>query len=192
MHLIVGLGNPGLKYARTRHNFGFQVVNAYAAARSLSYRAGKGSYLYSKVDNDLLLVKPTTYMNNSGMAVSEVLSYFKESPGNLLLVYDDIDLPLGTIRYRETGSSGGHRGVESVITQLGTADFHRLRLGIASDENMKPSEKYVLKTFNSKDEELVLEVIHNSLESLDYYLGHSIKETMNKFNKNISKTGEIN
>ena len=181
MLLIVGLGNPGNKYADTKHNFGFWVVDCFAENKSLQFKAGKGEYLFCKTNN-FMIMKPTTYMNNSGIAVKEACRYFNIEPKDILLVYDEIDLPLGTIRYRSEGGSGGHKGVESVLYHLADDSFKRLRLGIATDENMRPAEHYVLKPISKKHREQVEEVVISSAESIDYYLSHSLDETMNKFN----------
>ncbi|MBC8214437.1 MAG: aminoacyl-tRNA hydrolase [Candidatus Marinimicrobia bacterium] len=182
MNLIVGLGNPGKKYAETKHNFGFWIVDYFAEKSDLQFKAGKGDYLFCKT-NELMLMKPTTYMNNSGIAVKEACKYFDIEPKDILLVYDEIDLPVGTIRFRSDGGSGGHKGVESVIYQLEDDKFSRLRLGIATDENMRPAEHYVLKPFSKNHKEQAEEVIKTSADSIEYYLSHTIDETMNKFNQ---------
>ncbi len=192
MQLIVGLGNPGRKYAKTKHNFGFWVVNAFAEQRTQTFRAGRGSFLYSKSPDETILMLPTTYMNNSGLAVSQACHYFDVTAEDLLLVYDDIDLPLGTIRFRDHGSSGGHKGVESVMAHLNSPDFHRLRLGIETDAVMRPAEKYVLKPFGKKYLPTVQEVIDRAAEAVSYYLDHTITETMNNYNQNINQQGESN
>ncbi len=181
MVLVVGLGNPGTKYTNTKHNFGFWVLNKFAEKSSLKFKAGKGDYLYAK-DGDLILAKPTTYMNNSGVAVGEICRYFNLSPENVIVVYDDIDLPLGTIRLRPSGGTGGHRGIESMIYHLKSEDFNRLRLGIATDEHMRPSEKYVLKPFSEKYSDSVEIAINNACDALSHFIQHGIVDTMNKFN----------
>ena len=184
MHILVGLGNPGRKYSDTKHNFGFWVVNQFTERRSLTFQAGRGDYLVAKKEA-LVCIKPTTFMNNSGLALLDVKQFFKVKPEKILVVYDDIDLPLGTIRFRENGGSGGHKGLESIIYQLQSENFHRMRLGIATNENMRPSEKFVLTPFKSDNENLKNEVIERACEGVNYYLSQNIKETMNKFNKKI-------
>jgi PTH1 family peptidyl-tRNA hydrolase len=129
-----------------------------------------------------MLLKPTTYMNSSGLAVSEACRYFNIPPEQILLVYDDIDLPLGKLRFRSAGGTGGHRGVESVIYHLQTDNFARLRLGIATEEPMRPAETYVLQPFPKGTEEQVTAVINTAVEGLDYFLTHGITATMNQYN----------
>ena len=147
MKVIVGLGNPGVKYLKTKHNFGFWIIDSFLKNRSLKLKPGKGDYHYEKTDN-YYLVKPMSYMNNSGIALAQFISYFKISLDKILIVYDDIDLPLGLIKYKKKGGSGGHRGIESIIYHLNDDNFHRLRIGIATNEIMRPSEKYVLSPFH--------------------------------------------
>ena len=181
MTLVVGLGNPGTGYTNTKHNFGFWVIDQFVQNRSLKYKSGKGDYLYTKSEN-LILAKPTTYMNNSGIAVDEICRYFDVSPKEVIVVYDDIDLPLGKIRLRPTGGTGGHKGVESIIYHLKSEDYNRLRLGIATDEQMRPAEKYVLKPFSKKYNEEIKIVINHACDVLDFLLDNDIVEAMNKFN----------
>ena len=147
MKVIVGLGNPGKKYLKTKHNFGFWIIDSFLKNCSLKLKPGKGDYHYEKTDN-YYLVKPMSYMNNSGTALAQFISYFKIGLDKILIVYDDIDLPLGLIKYKKKGGSGGHRGIESIIYHLKDDNFHRLRIGIATNEIMRPSEKYVLSPFH--------------------------------------------
>ena len=183
MPLLVGLGNPGRRYAGTRHNFGFWVIDELARRFETPFVPGRGDYLVArKGGEDVILIKPTASMNRSGLPVREALSFFKASPSEMLVMYDDIDLPLGTIRFRPSGSAGGHRGIESVIYQLGTQQFGRLRLGIATNAPMRPSEKYVLGPFRKEDKALVNEVLKMGVDGLQYYLKHGIEPTMTRFN----------
>ena len=182
----MGLGNPGRKYSDTKHNFGFWVVDRFIEKRSLTFQAGKGDYVIAKRGN-IICIKPTTFMNNSGVALLDIKKFFKVEPENFLVVYDDIDLPLGTIRFRKEGGSGGHKGLESIIYQLQSENFNRIRLGIATNENMRPSEKFVLSPFQKDDEELKKEVVERACKGVNYYLSHDIEETMNKFNERIGK-----
>ena len=136
MQIIVGLGNPGSEYIHTRHNIGFDIVDAVAAHSNIEFDAGRGEFAvaYGKIQGiDFALVKPLTYMNNSGIAVREVLDAFAVSSENLLVVVDDFQIPLGTLRLRRRGSSGGHNGLYSIIYHLQSENFPRLRFGIASD-----------------------------------------------------------
>ena len=186
MTVLVGLGNPGRNYSDTKHNFGFWVLDKFAEKRSLKFQAGKGDYLLVK-SNDIALVKPTTYMNNSGMAVADYCRYFQNTAEELLVVYDDIDLPLGTLRFKPNGGSGGHKGLESIIYQLESEDFNRLRVGISTENEMGPSERYVLSPFPKDWKEKINKIIEKACDGIDYFLTHDIKETMNQFNKKINK-----
>lgn len=183
MTILVGLGNPGRKYLDTKHNFGFWVLDHFTKKRSLTFQAGKGDYLLAKKEK-LICIKPTTYMNSSGTALLDVKQFFKVEPENFLIVYDDIDLSLGTIRFRNSGGTGGHKGIESIIYHLQSENFDRLRIGIATDEDMRPSERFVLSPFTKRDEEIKNEMVETACNGINYYLSHDMKETMNKFNKN--------
>ena len=188
MTVLVGLGNPGRNYSDTKHNFGFWVLDKFAEKRSLKFQAGKGDYLLVK-SNDIALVKPTTYMNNSGMAVADYCRYFQNTPEELLVVYDDIDLPLGTLRFKPNGGSGGHKGMESIIYQLESEDLKRLRIGISAENEMGASERYVLSPFPKDRKEKINEMIEKACDGIDYFLTHDMKETMNKFNENTNVKG---
>ena len=188
MTVLVGLGNPGRNYSDTKHNFGFWILDKFAEKRSLKFQAGKGDYLLVK-SNDIALVKPTTYMNNSGIAVADYCRYFQNTPEELLVVYDDIDLPLGTLRFKPNGGSGGHKGLESIIYQLESEDFNRLRIGISAENEMGPSERYVLSPFPKDWKEKINEMIEKACDGIDYFLTHDMKETMNKFNENTNIKG---
>ena len=188
MTVLVGLGNPGRNYSDTKHNFGFWVLDKLAEKRSLKFQAGKGDYLLVK-SNDIALVKPTTYMNNSGMAVADYCRYFQNTAEELLVVYDDIDLPLGTLRFKPNGGSGGHKGMESIIYQLESEDLNRLRIGISAENEMGPSERYVLSPFPKDWKEKINEMIEKACDGIDYFLTHDMKETMNKFNENTNVKG---
>lgn len=178
--LVVGLGNPGLKYRLTKHNFGFWVLDKLVDKSSLKWQSGYGDYLYAK-QKDLIFAKPTTFMNNSGLAVKSLCKHYNQK--EVIIIYDDIDLPLGTIRFKSNGSSGGHRGIESIIYQLKTDKFDRLKLGIALDGyNMRPSEQFVLKPFPKQYHQDIESVIAESVEAIEYYLNNGIVETMNQFN----------
>ena len=188
MNILVGLGNPGRKYADTKHNFGFWVLNRFAEKRSLTFQAGKGDYLLAK-KGDIICIKPTSFMNNSGIPVLEVKQFFKAEQGQFLVMYDDIDLPLGTIRFRDGGSTGGHKGIESIIYQTRSEKFNRLRIGVATEDEMRPAERFVLSPFKEGQKKIVNEMIEKACEGIEYYLSHDIKETMNQFNEKTTKKG---
>ena len=120
--ILVGLGNPGDKYSRTKHNFGYRVIDSIIKKSSLKLKAGKGDYLYAQ-HGESFLVKPTSYMNSSGGAVNQILNYYKASVEDLVIIYDDIDLPLGTIRFKDKGGAAGHKGIENIIYQVGLKLF---------------------------------------------------------------------
>ena len=183
MKLIVGLGNPGNNYSLTKHNFGFWIIDKLVEQRSLKYKAGKGDYIFAH-DNHYMFVKPTTFVNNSGVALKQILKYYDNiNVNNIMIIYDDIDIKLGNIRFKPSGADGGHNGIKSIIYQLGTDTFDRLKIGIATDIIMRPSEHYVLKPFPLKFKKLVDEVTDNAVNGINYYLQHEINETMNKYNK---------
>ena len=188
MNILVGLGNPGRKYLNTKHNFGFWVLDYFTKIKSLVFQAGKGDYLLAK-KGGLVCIKPTTFMNNSGVSLLDVKQFFKVEPEQFLVVYDDIDLPLGTIRFRDGGGTGGHKGIESIIYQTQNEKFNRLRIGIATDDDMRPAERYVLSPFRDEQKESVNEMIEKACEGIEYYLSHDIKETMNQFNEKTKKKG---
>jgi len=181
----VGLGNPGPRYSGTRHNLGYRVVEALARQlkaespfqlrHSLCAAAGSG-------EKRLLLAQPLTYMNLSGRAAAELLRRYGLEPGQVVLVYDDLDLPPGRIRLRRGGSSAGHRGVQSVIEALGSADFLRLRLGIG-----KPSEgdaaTYVLEVPPPPEQELLDRAVERAVEALAFLVEAGPEEAMNRFNR---------
>ena len=180
--ILIGLGNPGTKYSSTKHNFGYWVIDSIINKSSLKLKAGKGDYLYAK-DGESLLVKPTSYMNNSGVVIKQIINYYKASIEDLIIIYDDIDLPLGTIRFKDKGGPAGHRGIENIIYQLRSDSFFRLRLGIAVDGlRMRPSENYVLSPFPKGCKEDIDLVINKSIDGLEYLLDNGITKTMNKFN----------
>ena len=181
MNLIVGLGNPGDNYRLTKHNFGFWIVDELVEQRSLKYKLGKGDYVFA-LDNDCMFLKPTSFMNNSGVAIKQALDYYKNID-KIIVIYDDIDIFLGQIRFRPNGSDGGHNGLKSIIYHLQTDVFDRLKIGIATNDNMRPSEKYVLRPFSKQYIDLVSEVIDYASDGINYYLKNNITSTMNNYNK---------
>jgi PTH1 family peptidyl-tRNA hydrolase len=183
MQLIVGLGNAAPEYNSTRHNFGFRAVDALVLSRNMSYQPGKGDYLIAIHEADhFAVVKSVGFMNESGWAVFDAMDFVKAEAKDILVVYDDIDLPLGALRFRPSGGAGGHKGMESIIATLGSEDFHRLRLGIATDAPMKPSERYVLDPFREQDLPLVAETVTTAVKGLEIYMERNIDVAMAKFN----------
>ncbi len=191
MRLIVGLGNADAEYNDTRHNFGFRVVDALALSRNMTFQPGKGDYVIAIHEADrFAIVKSTGFMNESGWSVYDARDFVKADLKNLMIVYDDIDLDLGTLRFRPAGGSGGHKGMESIISTLESEDFPRLRLGIASDAPMKPSEKYVLEKFREQDQPIVNEVVFRAIDGLEKYLESNINIAMAKFNSGQASSAE--
>jgi len=170
--LIVGLGNPGTKYKKTRHNIGFRILDKFQNENNFS------NFEFSKKFNSLisdgiikkktiLLTKPETFMNNSGISVKKLINFYKIKSSNVIVVHDDIDLIFGTIRISERRGSAGHKGVESIIKELGTKDFTRIRIGIRDKKlKNKNTEKYVLEKFTEQEEQDLEKIIKQSLESL--------------------------
>lgn len=182
MVLIAGLGNPGVKYAATRHNFGFWVLDDLAADLNMQFRPGKGDYLFAGREAGPVLVKPTAHMNASGLPLKEALSFFELTTGDALVVLDEIDLPLGTMRFRPAGGSGGHKGLESILYHLGTEQVPRLRLGIATDAPLRPSEDYVLQPFRPEDGPQVQAMRTRVVEALKYFLADGMEPAMTHYN----------
>ena len=185
MNILVGLGNPGRKYSDTKHNFGFWVIDRFTDKQSLTFKAGNGDYLLAK-KGELVCIKPTSFMNNSGVAVADYCRYFQNSVDDLLVIYDEIDLPLGVLRFRPDGGAGGHRGVESIIYQMASEDFCRLKMGICVGDVVEPAEQYVLSPFHKNHKKMIQEMIERACDGIEYYLSHSIHETMNEFNYNTN------
>lgn len=191
--LIVGLGNPEPKYDRTRHNIGFAAVDALAnywqvslsANRKFQGEFGEGRGLKT---NKICLLKPSTYMNNSGRSIRAVLDWYKLPPQSVLIVYDDLDLPLGRLRLRLSGSAGGHNGMKSAIAHIGTQDFPRLRLGIGRpknaevDSNEKKTIGYVLGKFSPEETELMDRVLKLAVEAIELSLRQGVEKSMSLYN----------
>lgn len=183
MKLIVGLGNPGKKYEHTRHNMGFDTIDLFSelAKIDIDKEAFKGLVGRGKVfDEDIYLLKPQTYMNLSGESVREIVSYFKIPTQDIIVVYDDLDLEPGKIRLRLSGSSGGHKGIQNIIENLGTEEIKRIRIGIG-----KPTFDtidYVLGKPLKEERPLIDDAINNAVEALKEILKYSFDSAMNKFN----------
>ena len=183
MIAFVGLGNPGDNYANTKHNSGFWVVDELARRQKLSFKPGKGDYVFAQHQRqEALLIKPTTGMNRSGIAVKDAANRWGLFPADIHVVVDDVDLPLGSVRIRPKGGDGCHRGVENIIYHLQSDQFPRIRLGIGTDENMRPAEKFVLKPFRTDDEPEAEIMVKRATDALENLLIRGINHTMNHFN----------
>ncbi|MCD6290911.1 MAG: aminoacyl-tRNA hydrolase [Anaerolineae bacterium] len=183
--MIVGLGNPGARYAHNRHNVGFQCIDMLAEQHGLRFdrQRDKALLALGHIDSHrVILVKPITFMNDSGVAVAAIARFYKIAPENLLVVYDDLDLPVGRIRLRPQGSSGGHRGVQSIIDRLGTQSFPRLRVGIGRPPGRMDPIDYVLQDFSPEQEEIMTQVRDRAVQAIECWLRQGIEEAMNAFN----------
>jgi len=193
MKLIVGLGNPGFLYARNRHNVGFMCVSHLARTQGIRYdkkqghaRTGIGNIAGSRV----VLARPQTYMNASGESVSALLRNLNIAPSDLTVIHDDLDLPTGKIRLRLGGSSGGHKGIDSIIARIGTRDFYRIRVGIGRpdiDEGTPAVKEeavvaYVLTDFSSEEKKIIDEVMPQVSEAIVCLLAEGLTAAMNKYN----------
>lgn len=195
--LIVGLGNPGDKYRGTRHNIGFEVVDRLAQTwqiplteeRKFQGRYGAGRARGGKI----ALLQPLTYMNRSGQAVRVVMDWFKLMPQSVLVVYDDMDLPVGRLRLRLAGSAGGHNGMKSIISHLGTQDFPRLRLGIGSRADEAPKDaviSHVLGRFSAAERQAMDAVVATAMDAIDLSLQQGVEKAMSLYNsREIAASG---
>ena len=192
MKLIIGLGNPGRGYAHNRHNIGFMCLGDFARKQGIRFdrKRGKARTGIGEVAGEgVILAKPQTFMNLSGESVSRLVSGFDIALDDLLVVHDDLDLSLGKIRLRRGGSSGGHKGVDSIISSLGSQDFPRLRVGIgrpASSENHSENGEgiisYVLSDFTPVEKQIVAQVIPRVSEAMLYLLTEGLSAAMNRYN----------
>lgn len=185
--IVVGLGNPGTEYEGTRHNIGFEVVDELTRRFRVPMRAGRGEYLIAThqfTGKTLILAKPLTYMNNSGTAVADLLERFRALPQELIVVADDVALPLGAIRVRAKGSDGGHNGLWSIIYQLNSDEFARIRCGVRQ-EAMPSKDRmadFVLSPFGPRETTTVREMIGRAADAVLEFAVNGIHRTMNRFN----------
>lgn len=185
MHLIAGLGNPGERYRQTRHNAGFMLADRLARRWGAAFQESplRAHLARTRVGHDeVLLVKPQTYMNLSGEALAPLMEGMKIEPRRLLVVYDDIDLPLGRIRLRRSGSSGGQKGMRSIVQALGTREVPRLRIGILRGERPEDVPEYVLSNFTEKETEALQEVLERAEEACQEWICGGIERAMSLYN----------
>jgi PTH1 family peptidyl-tRNA hydrolase len=183
--LLVGLGNPGREYRGTRHNIGFMLVDRLAARLGVSFTRLESRALVTKGEYQgrrLILAKPQTYMNLSGQAVGSLLRFYQVPLARLLVAYDEVDLPLGTLRLRPSGSSAGHKGIQSIIDRLGSRDFPRLRLGVDRPPGRKSAAVYVTRNFSPAQAELLPEVLDRAVEAVLIFVTDGIAAAMNQYN----------
>jgi PTH1 family peptidyl-tRNA hydrolase len=201
MKLIVGLGNPGLKHEKTRHNLGFMIVNAFlkdfsSSAQSLWREEKKFKSELAEINwqpkkglaQKVILVKPLTYMNASGLTVSSIAKFYKIDPEDIWIIHDEVDLPLGGMKIRFGGASAGHKGVESIIKNLGTDKFWRFRIGIGAQrgkiqtKKVKAIDNYVLGEFSESERGKAREIIKKGMKAIEDALEKGLEKAMNRFN----------
>ncbi len=191
--LIAGLGNPGSDYRHNRHNVGFMVVDGLASAlgapiQRVEMRAlvGKGLLDGSRV----ILAKPQTYMNKSGQSVAPLARFYKVPLEHILVIHDDLDLPFGSLRLRPLGGTGGQKGMESIVSQLGTREFPRMRVGIGRPPGRMDPADYVLHNFNPDEQEMLPELLERAVEAVRSFILEGIEMAMNRFNGSLIEEDE--
>ncbi len=185
MYIIVGLGNPGDKYAKTRHNVGFNVIDILAKEYSIDVSKIKHKALVGEGrigTEKIILVKPVTYMNLSGESVVDICNYYNIDLENLIVIYDDIDLDVGKIRIRKKGSGGTHNGMRSIIKCLGSNEFPRVRVGISKPQNGQDLADFVLSRFSKDDEKAMQESYENASKAIECTIRENLDLAMNKYN----------
>ena len=192
MYLIAGLGNPGLKYRNTRHNVGFKVINLWAKSlgiRLSGRRFGSRNTRTTFQDKSVILLRPLTYMNQSGKSIRACVDFFDLKAENILVIHDDIDLPLGKIKVVRNGGAGGHKGILSVVHHLGTREFPRLKIGVGRPRYDGESiEDYVLSPFYGDEKGIIQEVIQLAIRACEVFIAHGIDSAMCEINyQNLTK-----
>ncbi len=184
--LIVGLGNPGKEYERTRHNAGYRAIDVLADKLGCRIDKGKFQGLYGQTvygGKKLYLLKPLTYMNLSGRSVLQLSAYFNIPPQRIIVLFDDISLPPGRLRIRADGSAGGHNGIKSIIAEVGSQSFPRVKIGVGSKPNPEfDLADWVLSTFSAKEEKDLAYALNNAADAALSVIDHGVPETANRFN----------
>ena len=181
MIIIIGLGNPGEQYKNTRHNVGFMAVDEFAKKNDFpEFKLQKKSKAEISEKENLILVKPHTFMNESGKAVREIIK--NKSVDNIIVIHDDIDLPIGKIKIGQERGSAGHKGVESIIQNIGNEGLVRIRIGIGSDNKVE-AMKIVLKNFSPEEQKIINESIQKTIEALELFIKEGLEKTMNEYNQ---------
>ena len=184
MKMVVGLGNPGKEYENTRHNIGFMIIDEYAKQYKISSFKKKFNGLYTKVYRNgeyYILLKPLSYMNLSGTVVGKFANFFKIKPEDILVIHDDLDLPVGKIKIKSKGSSGGHNGIKNIIDNLNTESFSHFKIGIGKNDNIDTKD-YVLGKFSKRDLEIINKIYSFSSNVVDDFLDNNIDKVMSKYN----------
>lgn len=185
MFVIVGLGNPGKEYEKTRHNTGFMTIDKLAKKYNIEFNKEKNKALIGSGligDEKVILVKPQTFMNLSGEAAREIMEFYKEDMNNFIAIFDDIDLPIGTIRIKERGSAGTHNGVKSLVKELKTQEFKRVKVGIGSPSEKMDLISHVLGKFSEKELELIDESTSKAAEAIECIIKDGVSKAMNTYN----------
>ena len=185
MKLIIGLGNPGKQYEHTRHNIGFDVIDALASKWSAPPMQSKFNGAFTQIhrpEGKVILLKPLTYMNLSGECVRPLMDYFDIEVEDIVVIYDDLDLETGKLRLRQKGSAGGHNGIKSLIQHLGTQDFNRIRVGVSRPPAGMQVADYVLSKFSKEDAPIVQQAIDKSCDAVEASLSKKFLDVMNTFN----------
>ena len=183
IRLVVGLGNPGAEYNRTRHNVGFEIVDRLAAEWNLAWQHSKSWHALWAKGEKAILVKPASYMNRSGEALQALVQFYKIEPREVLVVLDDMALPLGRLRLRPEGGTAGHNGLESIIVQFGTEEIPRLRIGIGAAP-VDGATDYVLARFFEEERPIVEKTIVRAADAVKCAIDNGLLSAMNQFNKN--------
>jgi PTH1 family peptidyl-tRNA hydrolase len=185
MKIVVGLGNPGKRYEGTRHNVGFAVIDGLAAAPGVSrfqQRFDAEVAEWPQGDTKVLLLKPETFMNLSGRAVRQAVDFYQVEHADVLIVCDDINLPLGKLRFRARGSHGGHNGLRDIQNHLGTTEYARLRIGVGAPEEKDETVDHVLSRFRSGEKDLIADAVILALQGVDLWVRQGIDKCMNQYN----------
>ncbi len=192
-YLIAGLGNPGREYQNSRHNIGFRLINSLAERLEITFSRMESKALVTKskyLDRSIILAKPQTYMNLSGQAIGSLVKFYKIPLENLMVLYDDVDLPFGRIRIRPAGGSAGHKGMESIINQLGTQDFPRLRFGVGRPPGSKGAASYVLRDFSGDEADFLPQFLDRGTDAVITFIAEGLVTAMNLFNSKINGEDE--
>ena len=195
MKAIFGIGNPGKNYLFTRHNIGFQILDTFAKKHNLEFIPSKNDYWFvesSFTTFPFFLIKPTTYVNNSGLVVIDLIEKYKLSLNNILIIVDDVNLPLGNIRIRKSGGDGGHNGIKSIIYHTESLEFPRIRVGIANKEKIDDLADFVLSKFTEKENDLLRDSFKLVIELVEHFIIGGTLEMLNYYSKQNKLTNNKN
>lgn len=187
MYIIIGLGNPEPEYSNTRHNMGFDVINKLAKENDISLNRTKFNAIYGTgiIEGEkVILIKPQTFMNNSGESVIEFVNFYKEPLENVIVIYDDMDTDIGTIRIRAKGGPGSHNGMKSMVSCLNSENFSRIRVGIGRPSGEYDRIDYVIGQIDEEEKKILEQGQNEAVEAIKYWIKNGIDNTMNKYNKN--------